>query len=580
MKKLVIIFMCSICLVSAAYTQETVVLWGSNQNITTLGFEMNEYDYLIDPFSFSLLSDPWIFFALDSSVAQLAADIVGDGFRFGWAPGGRMTPVFLFNYYTNMTQLDSAREADNIEFTRTGYDTTTGLYASIVEDVNQDLAYNRNIHDSVLHGGFTLSDTLALAFQFGLAMDRYVYQNVQYTNTYTNAAAASAASLSTRGARTDTLARMRLGTDNHYALDTEAALDLGTFRSRLVLGTGWYNPTCGNDMHQETVTTYNAGGGLDDTVRDQEQVTTYSGQYYLDSGVSPNASFSMGNTAVSYAEFFRVGLDTENTLAMGSWDLTIPFIVRFDLYPQNQQTVYSVMTVYYDDADSSADGTETGRDGTTTTTTLNRTLDMAASTGAEVYRSFEPTSNTALHVGGSFGFTFDAASDTKAQEQSQVYQEDNDGGGYATAGTDVSWVYTQSGYEEQNRVFQYDFDLGVDTAVSYSPVDVLTFHAGASVGLSVDLTSTSTLTTGSAAFVYEQYTDTLDSANSYLIRQKDASTNNSIPSTLFSTDVTFSTSAVFGFTLVFSDAFKVDARAVSSGNVGFEEFSVLGMYSY
>lgn len=580
MKKLTVLFLCITCFLFPVAAQETIVLNGSNQNITTMGFEMNEYDYLLNPLYFGELTDPWVFFALDNSGVQFAEDLVSSGFRAGWAPGGEMTPVFMGNYRTVMSQLDTAREEDNIEYDSTGYDSTTGLYATITETVDEGLKTNRHIHDAVLHGGFSLSESLAMAFQFAMAMDLFSIESLAYTNTYSNTAAASEAALTSKGNRTEKTGRMRANSENSYLLDIEAGLRFGDIESRIVLGTGWYSPGSGSNSHEQILTIYNDGGGVDDTVRDQVSVTTYTGQYYLSSATgTPTASFSMGTTGLDYAEYLSVGIGSETTLPLdGGWYLSAPFDFQINLYPGDTQTMFNDVDVYYDD--SSAEGTETRRDATTITTTLLRPVDLRAATGAGIGTSVEPSENTRLHFGGAFDFAFDAVSETKSQQRVQRYQEDNDGDqAYTTAGTDVDYTYTESGYEEQNRVFQYDFDLGFNTGLSYSPAAVLTFHAGASVGLGVDLTSTSTLVTGSSGFVYEQYTDNLDSTNTYTLRQKDGSSTESTPSTLFSTDVNFSTAAVFGFTLDFSDNFKVDARA-TAGDVGFDEFSVLAMYSY
>ena len=239
--QLMLLLFGALILFSAA-AQETIALDGSNQNQTTLGFELNEYDYLINPLYLGMLDNPWLFFALDNDVNQLAANIVGDGFRAGWALGGAMTPVLLANYRTSMFNLDSAAPENNVEITREGYDTATGRYATIEESVAEDIVRNEHVHDLVLHGGLSLSETVALVLQIGMALDRWAIESVGYTNTYTNTADVSDASLTTRGNRTETVVSMRDDSDNNYRLDAEAGLTLGNAKSRLVLGLGWYYP--------------------------------------------------------------------------------------------------------------------------------------------------------------------------------------------------------------------------------------------------------------------------------------------------------------------------------------------------
>ena len=580
MKRFLVLILVLGLAVSAAFAQEAIVLVGSNQNQTTLGFEMNEYDYLIDPLYVGMLSDPWLFFALDADVNQLGANIVGDGIRAGWALGGPMTPVLLGNYLTNMTNLDSAEVEDNVEIDRTGYDIATGQYATITETVNEDIYRNEQVHDLVLHGGLSLSEMIGLVFQLGLEIDHWSFESVSYTNTYTDTAEIADAALTTRGDRTEIVASMQDNSTNSYELDVEAGLTFGDLMSRVVLGAGWYNPLSANNTYEETVIDYNAGGGLDDTVRDGETITSYTGQYTTNGGV-PSPSFTMGGTGVGFSEYFGVGLDSETMLPLGGLgELTIPFGVGLDIYPADLTTVESVTSILYDD--SSDPSVETERDATTTTTTLNRTLDLAVNTGAELNNSVMPAENTTLHLGAGLDLGFNTVTDAKTQTEQQRFQQDNDGDqAYTTAGTDVDYTYTESGYEVQLSEQDYTIDFDIETAVTYTPVPVLSFHAGASAGVFVAMTATSSLTTGDAAFVYEQYTDNLDDTNSYDQRQKNGSNNETTPDASFSTDVFPTTSAVFGFTLNFSENFKIDARSVASGgNVGFEEFSVLGMYSY
>lgn len=568
------------CLVAtSAMAQETIVLLGSNQNQTTLGFEMNEYDYLINPVYLHMLDGSWYFFALDNNVNQLAADIVGNGFRAGWAPGGARTPVLLANYLTNMNTLNSTTAADNVEVTRTGYDTATGTYATIGESVNEFPKQNRQVHNLVLHGGLGLTDTISLTLQLGLLVDRWTVQSVDYTNTYSNTAAPSDASLTSKGDLTQTDIAMNNASDNGYRLDLEAGLNIGSIQSKVVLGAGWYNPQAANSTYSQTVTVYNAFSGLDNTVRDQETTTAYTGQYTTAGGV-PTPDFTMAGTAVNWAEFYRVGIDSSTVIPISDGtDLTIPLVVGMDLYPADLQTAQTSTIVSYDD--SSTTGTEMSRDTTTTTTGLTRSLDLVAQTGAHLGKSVTPSDNTKLHLGAGLDVLFEPSKDSKTQMRQQVFQQDNDGDGlYTTAGTDVNYTYTETGYAVQSTVLNTTGTFKVETAVSYNPLPILTFHAGASAGLSVGVMSTSTLTTGDAGFVYETYTDNLDSANSYVQRQKDGSANNTIPSTMLSTSFTPFTDAQFGFTLDFNEGFRIDAKSVFGGNVGFSQFSVIGMYSY
>jgi len=575
MKKILVLTMFALITLSAGFSQELITLDGSNQNLTTAGFEMNEYDYLINPLYFSRLSNPWMFFGMDGSVTQLANNIISNGVSAGWAPGGPMTPVFLGNYKTN-SDLSVADEGDNVEIDYTTYDQATGTYAEVTETVTKNIRNSEIIHDLVLHGGLSISDTLALAMQFAMAMDTWRVEYLDYTNNYSNTAAPAPSTLSSKDRRTERTVHMRDSSENSYKVDLEAGLDLGNFVSRIVLGLGWYYPGSANNVYRETQTDYDLAGGIDDTIIDEQNIAEYSGQYYY-SG-SAFTSFSMTGSGVTAAEFFRVALQTDNTLPLGEdFNLIIPFNVQYDFYSPNLNTVFTDTGIVYNDA--VAGGQEESRDVTTTTTNLSRTLDLAASTGGHVAKSVSPTENTSLHFGGGLDFEFLGTSDTRTQQKVRHYQEDNNGDGdYADAGTDVDTTYTESGYEVQRRELDYNFDLTGRVGLSYSPVPVLNFHAGFTTTAEIDMAAVNTLTTGNAGFIYEQYTDNLESANSYARRQKDGTSTESTPASSFGTDFDFTTNAEFGFTLDFSDNFRLDARA-TAGDLGFDEFSAVLIYS-
>ena len=577
MKKSILLGILVLAVVLNGFSNELISLDGSNQYKTTVGFEMNEYDYLINPLYIHLLSSPWYFFGLDGDVTQLANNIIGDGMAAGMALGGAMTPVFLVNYSTT-SYLSAAEEGEeNISLSYDTYDQATGTYALVTESIEKNTKYSHIIHDLVLHGGLSLSENFALAFQDALAMDAYRINRVKYSNEYTNTAAPTDATLSAKGNRTDTSVHMRASSENSYKIDVEAGLDTGAFQSRMVLGAGWFYPGSGNNIFEEIETVYS--GGLDPTVRDQENITTYTGQYYSSgSTVNPSQCFDMTGAFVTAAEYFAIGLQTDNTIPMdrGAY-LFIPFNVQYDIYSPNLSLAENITTVTYNDG--TADNPEDSRDETITTTNLTRNLDLSASTGAGLGKMVQPTEQTQLHFGTQLDFEFIGLNDIKTQQKVDHYQEDVNGDGdYADVGTDIDTVYTQSGYEVQRRELDYNFDLSVDVAVSYSPVAPLTFHTGATTSAGVDLQSLSTLTTGNSGFIYEQYTDNLEDANSYDQRQKDGTSTASSRSTSFGSDFDFYTNAFFGFTLEFSENFKLDARA-TAGDVGFEEFSVIGMYS-
>jgi hypothetical protein len=281
--------------------------------------------------------------------------------------------------------------------------------------------------------------------------------------------------------------------------------------------------------------------------------------------------------STDYIEFFRLAWTHTMHSTGDELNLTVPFDFRYDIYGADLSTVAATTIVTYNDA--AATPVESSRDVTTVTTTFARPLDLRVATGASVKKTFHPTDNTRLHLGGGLDFEFIGENTTWTRQSVRNYQVDNNSdGAYTTAGTDVSTVYTQSGYEAIGRTYEYNFDLTGAVAVSYNPIGILTFHAGASTVASVDLESVSTLRTGDSGYLYEAYTDNLDAANTYARRQKDGSNNLSIPSSEFYSDFSFSTVGFFGFTLDFSESFRIDARS-TIGTVGFSSFSVIGVFS-
>lgn len=576
MKKILFVLLFVVSFLSAGFSQELIELAGSNQYQTTISFEMNPYDYLINPLHFHLLTDRWAFFGLDNDINQLAVNIVGNGINAGIALGGTMTPVFLMNYRT-ASNLECTEEAKNIEIDFTNYDQATGTYATVTEKVDQYIKNNEAIHNLVLHGGLSLSEIFALAFQFAMIVDQWNVHRTVYTNTYSNTASPSDATLTDKGNLTETTFTMRNDSENSYKIDLEAGFDLDTFSSRIVLGAGWFNPGSASNSYQEVVTVYNDPAGLDDTVQDQVTTTSYSGQYYYNGSL--NASFDMGSIS-NYVEFFRFVLDTTNLIPLGEeFNLIIPFDFQQDIYRGNLNTVATTDILSYNDA--SATPVESSRDTTTETTSLLRKPDLRAATGATLAKTLHPTDNTRLHLGGGFDFEFIGDRDTRMRERVRHYLADNDGdGAYTTAGVDVNTLYREYGYEVDTQTHEYNFDFSGKVAVSYSPIRILTFHAGAFTNAAVDLESTSSQTVGDGGYQYETYTDILDATNNYTHRQKDGSNNRSTPSTLFSSDFDFTSSAYFGFTLEFSETFRIDARSTYTGNVGFVEFSVIGMAAF
>ena len=85
MKRLIIVVLVLALSATALVAEDLIDPGPSNQRVSTVGFERNELDYLIDPLGAALFMDsPTLFFALDGWADQFGADQIGNGFRGGW----------------------------------------------------------------------------------------------------------------------------------------------------------------------------------------------------------------------------------------------------------------------------------------------------------------------------------------------------------------------------------------------------------------------------------------------------------------------------------------------------------------
>ncbi|AHC16597.1 hypothetical protein [Salinispira pacifica] len=574
MKKTAVAVIAILAIVSGISAQEAVFTDGSNTYISTQGHEMNAYDYLINPAYSEMFQGRTLFFALDNSGTQFGAPQGIEALRAGWAVNDGLG--FMFDYET-LSDADTAKEEGNTELDYGTYDQVTGQYATITESVNQFLKNNRNRHNLLFHSLLALDGGLGLAFQLHFALDSYSTHQLEYTNTYTDTADVSEASLDTKGDRTETLnSLLNSNGTNRIALDTELGLNTGSLRSRIALGIALDNLRL-NSSYTETVTDFDAVAGIDETIRDSETIESREGAYYTTNGDNENASIGMNFNDPTALTALYAGIGSETELPLGELSLIIPFTFGMEI-PLGAESVATSTTVTYDDA--AADNPETGRTSTIITTSLDSALYLDFMAGAGLEKEYNPADGVRVILSptltGAFGISNDVRSRTEAV-QTQV--DANSDGDYEDAGTDTDTTYTESGYEYQRKNYETTIALDIPLSASWEANELLTFQAGYSMGVEFIIDALNTLITGDAGYIYEAFSDNLEDANSYAQRTKDGSSSQSTPDSSTSFDFGFTSGGSFGVQLNISENFMVDLKATGT-QVEFDAFTVMGIMKY
>jgi hypothetical protein len=471
-----------------------------------------------------------------------------------------------------------------VDLTYEDYDQATGEYATLTQTVNISSGDVSSNHDLLVHLGAGLGDGMGVNLQVYWERNRAIVEMLDYINDYENTGAPSDATMTSRRPRTATSVNMDESDPGELRIEPEFGLQSGSFTTHNALSFTLFN-MLGQDRFQETESRYDLGFGTDDTVLDQEKITVTAGQYTWN-GANPNAAIVMNTSIPTVNASLIMGLDSRNYLdgVLGGV-LGIPFQASVTLYPGDEQfSRETVTTVTYDDA--VATPRETEREVVTTTTSLDEALAMSFVSGAQLLKTIPAGETAAVHLGVDLDVSYWRETLQKSQARTTRTQVDgNTDGDYADAGTDVDTTYTESGYVITAQNGGFWVSMGLPLAVSYTPFPALTFYAGTTTSAQVNVTSSRSLeegigTAGAPDFVYEQYTDNLEAANSYSQRVIDGSETNTLPDQATSTTTSFSASADFGFTLDLSEQVTVDARATSSGSLGFEQFSVTAIYRY
>ncbi len=584
MKRILFLLVIIMCFTLAAFSQEVITTTGSNTNISSYGNSMNQYDYLLNPAYIDQMEARTLFFALDNSGQQFGSDNphLIQGLRAGWAMSD--TLGFMMDYKTS-TNIDISEvggedtektedDFQNIELTYDTYNQATGRYDFIYEDVNDNIKNTTHDHDLLAHSIFSLGDGIAGAAQLLFSLHTHDTHNVDYTNTYSNTAAPTDTSLTDKDDRVEIVNKLLDDNENDIALDLEFGMNTENLITKASLGVSANNLRIGN-TYKETITDYNAGTGVDDTVRDSEYTEEWSGQYYYNG--ARQASFEMDNSAPSYLSTIGTGIGSVTQLPMDDFTLIVPFDVGFDFPMGTLQTVNSKTDIYYNDAAEA--NTETGREVTSTITTLKPRLYMYAKAGGGVRKVFKPADNATVTAVPSLEVSLDIKNDTRTQTRTTATQSDNNGNGsYADAG-DTDTLYTESGWEVKNNSYTTAIELTLPVSAEWKANKLMTFRAGYFMQATFTMTSLSSLETGNNSLIYEQFTDNLNADNSFILRQKDGFDNYSEPDTSFSGDFGFNSGGEFGAELKISDNFSIDILATGD-SIQINDFTVMGIMKY
>ncbi|MCK4515055.1 MAG: hypothetical protein KAU31_07345, partial [Spirochaetaceae bacterium] len=211
----------------------------SNQRITTVGFERNELDDLIDPLGATLFADnPTLFFALDDLGIQFGVTEIGYGFRGGWGGTlGELGATAVINYI-NRGDYFSEPAAENTTYDYQNYNAGTGDYGTITENVNSTAHDVDSDQEAIVHLGVGVG--IPVALQILWSQDRFKRETLTYNNVYSNTPTPVDGALTLKNLRTHEVVNLPEGT-NRLVFEPEISLQFGNLMSRISLGAGLVN---------------------------------------------------------------------------------------------------------------------------------------------------------------------------------------------------------------------------------------------------------------------------------------------------------------------------------------------------
>lgn len=577
MKRFIIVVLVLALGATGLVAEDLIDPGASNQLISTVGFERNELDDLIDPLGAGLFADnPTLFFALDGVAGQFGANLIGNGFRGGWGGTlGELGATAVVNYI-NQGDYFSEPETENITYDYQVYNAGTGDYGTIVEDVVSTACRVDSDQEAIVHLGVDVG--IPVALQILWSQDRFKREMLTYDNEYSNTPTPVAGALTLRNNRVLEVVNLPEGI-NLLVFEPEISLEFGNIMSRISLGVGLVN-LLGPSTYNETITRY--AGGADATLVNQETVQTNEGWYYW-VGAAETPSFIMDTNTVDpgTARYIALNLAADNQmLDVAGGTLEFPVSFMYNLYPGDRQTLDTLVTTDYDDTVATPPVVQI--ETVTTTTTLDSILNVGGEAGARYRRTFDAGEAVSVHLGA--GLMIQASYDNETKSQQEVTRLQIDGSGdelFTDVLLDTDTVTRLYGYSIDTSEFIATGTVDIPLAVSFHPIPLLDFHAGTITTLDVTMTVNQSTLTGDPVFPNEEYTDNLVPGNSVPAAQLNNSDTQSTPNKNTTTVFDFSTFASFGITLHLSESLKIDAIAIGGlSPAGLDNFSLTAIWNY
>jgi hypothetical protein len=559
---------------SLAGAEEFITLSESNRSRATMGFELSDYDYLINPVYFSKIETTTLFTALDNDSYQFGGT---SGFRGGVAfVRDGISPLLVGNY-RGFAYREEASAEDSVDLAYIGYDVDTGNYDSITRAVQTPMPNSEQYHELLLHTGVRLSNRLGLALQASWEYAWYNGSESSYSDIYTDTSAPTDSTLSIKGDRVETVVDMASG-ENHIVLEPEIGYSTDRLKLRVLAGVGFYNTSGRNSSYLQTVTKHNVGG-VDDLAVDEITSTEYAGSYRWYFGAStPSSLLSMGSLSLGGARTgVSLTLDSEYDLATGNTSVAPWISAEASLHP-DQRREETVTTARYDDAVD--DGPVIGRDSVLTSIVAEIPQHFDIQTGVRVNRAISVADNVVFHIGAAAQLGVEWYYSRHEQTRTTRSQSDiNADGDYLDVGVDEDTTYLETGYVVQTSGRSSSMELSVPIAFSYSPLPGLTLFIGTETSLGAWYEQEERLTEGSDSYLYEEYVDNLDSDNSIFLSQKAGSSYEAVSESPRDYYINFGSDAGFGFRYELNDRLSVEGIARST-SLEFDEFRLTGTLKF
>lgn len=567
---------------------------GSNQSRVTKGFELNQYDFLLDASLAQKLKKTNFFFGLTEDLEQFDLPGFSGGAFFKL---GKFNPGLVISYQGSQNCLKEDAGENTVSSYLT-YDALSGTYVTVEKSLN--IAPEKEVmHNLKFHFLSELSD-LPLNFAVQGHWYHHMTSGSSETNTdqYNNTSAPDPANYTARTASSDSEWKAHIVgggpyLNNRLAFDLEAGLDLGQFLSLIKVGINLANlGTATNNYYISNSRIYNAGGDVDDTVLDSETSTSWEGAFsvntfgtiYDNINISQSSAAAVAGSTRGLSELqpaLDLSLDAINTLTVME-NLDVPISAGFNMTIPNSDldlTKTTKTVSYNDNILSGGMPLESGQTITEDRAVLDKYREFGFYAESGLLKSIQLKDKGMLYAGGLLGYNFSRKNIAVSKTQTVETKIDgNNDGLYDTLGVDTHSITKRSNYEVEDLWTNNSINLSLPLAATFRPLKNLSFYAGIEPGLTVSFESHEGVVKGDAALPYVEYKDLLDPTNND-IYIANGSNNSNRPDKSLECDYSFFVESNFGFNLSVTEDFSIDAIANFSGRMNFDSFEVLARYS-